>query len=261
LTILLTGPIAVRGPSPFNRIGFCMKKNLLAVAVLCALTSGAAFAQQAESPWLVRVRAVHLDSANKDSTGLGLSVNNKTIPEVDISYFFNKNVAAELILTVPQKHDLRSNGWPTSAALKHLPPSLLLQYHFDAPGFKPYVGAGVNYTRFSSVRFDPPWLCSEPQHRQEQLGRCPAGRRGHSAVQEPVSELRREEGLHQDRRVRWRRQGRARSRWTPCWWAWASAGASDATALRERRLAIRLQGQKGWRVRRPFFLVVSTGGP
>ena len=154
MTILLTGSIAVRGSSPFNRIGFCMKKNLLAVAVLCALTSGAAFAQQAESPWLVRVRAVHLDSANKDSTGLGLSVNNKTIPEVDITYFFNKNVAAELILTVPQKHDLRSNG-TNIGSLKHLPPSLLLQYHFDAPGFKPYVGAGINYTRFSSVRFDP----------------------------------------------------------------------------------------------------------
>ena len=154
MTILLTGSIAVRGSSPFNRIEFCMKKNLLAVAVLCALTSGAAFAQQAESPWLVRVRAVHLDSANKDSTGLGLSVNNKTIPEVDITYFFNKNVAAELILTVPQKHDLRSNG-TNIGSLKHLPPSLLLQYHFDAPGFKPYVGVGVNYTRFSSVRFDP----------------------------------------------------------------------------------------------------------
>ena len=129
-----------------------MKKNLLAVAVLCALTSGAAFAQQAESPWLVRVRAVHLDSANKDSTGLGLSVNNKTIPEVDISYFFNKNVAAELILTVPQKHDLSSSFLGGRiGSLKHLPPSLLLQYHFDAPGFKPYVGAGVNYTRFSNV--------------------------------------------------------------------------------------------------------------
>ncbi|WP_092696655.1 OmpW/AlkL family protein [Acidovorax soli] len=127
-----------------------MKKNLLAVAVLCALTSGAAFAQQVESPWLVRVRAVHLDSANKDSTGLGLSINNKTIPEFDITYFFNKNVAAELVLTVPQKHDVRSNG-TNIGTLKHLPPSLLLQYHFDAPGFKPYVGAGVNYTRFSSL--------------------------------------------------------------------------------------------------------------
>ena len=128
-----------------------MKKNLLAVAVVCALTSGAGFAQQAEGPWLVRARAVHLDSANKDSTPLGLTVNNKTIPEVDVSYFFTPNVAAELILTVPQKHTLRAGG-AAIGSLKHLPPTLLLQYHFNTSGIKPYVGAGLNYTRFSSVK-------------------------------------------------------------------------------------------------------------
>jgi outer membrane protein len=128
-----------------------MKKNLLAVAVLCALTSGAALAQQSEGPWMVRARAVHLDSANKDSTPLGLTVNNKTIPEVDVSYFFTPNVAAELILTVPQKHTLRAGG-AAIGSLKHLPPTLLLQYHFNTSGIKPYVGAGLNYTRFSSVK-------------------------------------------------------------------------------------------------------------
>ena len=127
------------------------QKIVAAVALCATLMSGAAMAQQAEEgPWLVRARAVHLDSANKDSTGLGLAVNNKTIPEVDITYFFNKNIAAELVLTVPQKHTL-SAGATNIGTLKHLPPSLLLQYHFDAPGFKPYVGAGINYTRFSSV--------------------------------------------------------------------------------------------------------------
>lgn len=144
-----------RGPSPFNRIEFRMKKNLLALAALCALTSGPAFAQatDGQGPWLVRARAVHLDSANKDSTGLGLSINNKTLPEIDISYFFNKNIAAELVLTVPQKQRLSSSALGGQiGTLKHLPPSLMLQYHFDAPGFTPYVGAGVNYTRFSSVR-------------------------------------------------------------------------------------------------------------
>lgn len=127
------------------------KKNLLAVVALCALSSGAALAQPAEGPWMVRARAVHLDSANKDSTPLGLSINDKTIPEVDVSYFFNPNIAAELILTVPQKHTLSAAG-TAIGSLKHLPPALLVQYHFNAPGFKPYVGAGVNYTRFSGVR-------------------------------------------------------------------------------------------------------------
>jgi len=134
-----------------------MKKQWLALALVGALTSGAAFAQQAaDGPWLVRARAVHLDSVNKDSTGLGLSINDKVLPEVDITYFFSPNLAAELILTVPQKQKIRADGLGQIGTLKHLPPALLAQYHFTQwSGFKPYVGAGVNYTRFSSVRFDP----------------------------------------------------------------------------------------------------------
>ena len=130
-----------------------MKKTLLAAAALCALTSGAAMAQNypQDGKWMVRARAVHLDSANKDSTPLDLSVNNKMIPELDISYFFTPNFAAELILTYPQKHDVRAGG-AEIGSLKHLPPTLLAQYHFTNLGaFKPYVGAGINYTRFSSV--------------------------------------------------------------------------------------------------------------
>ena len=130
-----------------------MKKTLLAAAALCALTSGAAMAQNypQDGKWMVRARAVHLDSANKDSTPLDLSVNNKMIPELDISYFFTPNFAAELILTYPQKHDVRAGG-AKIGSLKHLPPTLLAQYHFTNLGaFKPYVGAGINYTRFSSV--------------------------------------------------------------------------------------------------------------
>ena len=129
-----------------------MKKTLLALAVLAATTSGAAFAQQAEGPWLVRLRAVHIDSDNGGAAGrAGVSINDKTIPEVDVSYFFTPNFAAELILTYPQKHDLRAGG-DKIGSLKHLPPTLLGQYHFTGLGaFKPYVGAGVNYTRFSNV--------------------------------------------------------------------------------------------------------------
>ncbi|MBS7245080.1 MAG: OmpW family protein [Comamonas sp.] len=134
-----------------------MKKTLLAAAALCALTSGAAMAQNypQDGKWMVRARAVHLDSANKDSTPLnGLSINNKVIPELDISYFFTPNFAAELILTYPQKHKLRLNGTKIGT-LKHLPPTLLAQYHFTQLGaFKPYVGAGINYTRFSNVDLD-----------------------------------------------------------------------------------------------------------
>lgn len=131
-----------------------MKKNILLAAVLITCAAGSAMAQTAgESPWLVRLRAVHLDSANGGSTtaNLGLSMNNKTIPEVDITYFFSPNLAAELVLTVPQRQTVYSNGTDIGT-FKHLPPSLLMQYHFtNVQGFKPYVGAGVNYTRITSV--------------------------------------------------------------------------------------------------------------
>jgi outer membrane protein len=130
-----------------------MKKQVIAAAVLCSLLSGAAFAQQSkEGPWMVRARAVSLQSANTDSTGLGLSINDKWIPEVDISYFYSKNVAVELILTVPQSHDLSSSKIGGKiGTVDHLPPTLLFQYHFDSNGgVKPYVGVGVNYTVFTN---------------------------------------------------------------------------------------------------------------
>ena len=132
-----------------------MKKTLIAIAAAAsALTAGTAFAQSFDgsSPWQVRVRAVHLNSDNGGAAGdAGVSINNKWIPEVDVSYFFTPNIAAELVLTYPQKHDVRLAG-DKIGSLKHLPPTLLAQYHFTNFGaFKPYVGAGVNYTRFSNV--------------------------------------------------------------------------------------------------------------
>ena len=115
----------------------------------------AAQAQATDAPWLVRLRAVDFQSANKDSTGLDLTINDKVIPGVDISYFLTPQIAVELVLTYPQKQTIRSNGTDIGS-LKHLPPTLTAQYHFTSFGaFEPYVGAGLNYTRFSSVRLDP----------------------------------------------------------------------------------------------------------
>lgn len=132
-----------------------MNARMIAIAT-AVLSLAAATAQAAELNQLqVRVRAVNIDSANKDTTGLGLTINDKTIPEVDISYYITPNIAAELILTYPQKHKLYSNG-AQIGTLKHLPPTLSLQYHFNPTGsFRPYVGAGINYTRFSGVHFAP----------------------------------------------------------------------------------------------------------
>ena len=130
-------------------------KRWLALAAAAAVVVPAAQAQSADSgSWIVRARALNLDPANKDSTGLGLGIDSKVFPEVDISYFLSPNLALELVLTYPQKHDVLSGGTKIGT-LKHLPPTLSLQYHFPLGGWRPYVGAGLNYTRFSKVSFDP----------------------------------------------------------------------------------------------------------
>ncbi|MFB9245190.1 OmpW family protein [Massilia antarctica] len=134
-----------------------MKSKLLAVAV-SMLGLIAIDAQAQDGAWLVRARAAHLNTADKSTpvAGVGasdrISVSDKTIPEVDVSYFFTPNLAAELVLTYPQKHDVMLDG-ARIGSFKHLPPSLLGQYHFNPIGqFKPYLGAGINYTRISQVK-------------------------------------------------------------------------------------------------------------
>lgn len=132
----------------------------LAVSAAATLSSNAALAQQAqtEGNWMVRVRALSLEPVDKSTpiSGTGASdrvaVENKVIPEVDISYFWTKNIATELVLTVPQKHKVYLDG-ADIGTFKHLPPSLLMQYHFNPEGqFRPYVGAGINYTIIGSEK-------------------------------------------------------------------------------------------------------------
>lgn len=154
-----------------------MSKRLvrgLGVALLLASTSGVALAADLGTPvkkpglpvmtefnpWMVRVRGIAVipGGSNKVFAGgaqLGgakVDVSNSVVPELDITYFFTKNIAAELILgTTP--HTAKGKG--TIAALGKLgkawllPPTLTLQYHFTNFGaFKPYIGAGVNFTLF-----------------------------------------------------------------------------------------------------------------
>jgi outer membrane protein len=133
-------------------------KTMMKSVVVALIAVAASQAMAQESPWLVRARAVYIDPDNK-STPVGgagasdrLEVATKTIPELDISYFFTPHISAELILTYPQKHKVRLDG-AEIGSFKHLPPTLTAQYHF-APGatINPYVGVGVNYTRISKVR-------------------------------------------------------------------------------------------------------------
>lgn len=84
--------------------------------------------------------------------GSDLDYSKSITPELDITYYFTDNIAAELILGTTYAN---INGAGSISSLGKvgktwiLPPTLTLQYHFTNFGaFKPYVGAGVNYTIF-----------------------------------------------------------------------------------------------------------------
>ena len=140
---------AFRFPSP-HRVAAAV---LAACAGLSLSLPAMAADADGQGNWMVRMRATYLDMANKSDPvgGIGASdrvtVNNKWIPELDVTYFFTPHIAAELVLTVPQKQDVYLDG-NRIGSFKHLPPTLLLQYHFRPEAtWRPYVGAGLNFTR------------------------------------------------------------------------------------------------------------------
>jgi outer membrane protein len=144
-----------------------MKKSVLVLAM--AAVFAPMLAQAEAGDWVVRARAVNV-SPNEDSKlgktvnknvlagamspGAELAVSDKVIPELDISYYITKNIAAELILALGTRHNvgikgdaLTTVGNQDLGSVNLLPPTLTVQWHFNPDQMiDPYVGAGINYT-------------------------------------------------------------------------------------------------------------------
>ena len=129
-----------------------MKKKALISAMVAAAALGASVsAQAAGGDWLLRVHGMNLAFDNgQNSLPVRVEADDRVIPEFDFSYFITDNFAMELVLTYPQTVDIAVGG-AHAGSVKALPPTLLAQYHFTTMGaFKPYLGAGLNLTLFSS---------------------------------------------------------------------------------------------------------------
>ncbi|KZX02298.1 membrane protein [Pseudoalteromonas luteoviolacea] len=132
-----------------------MKMNKLTAALLSTLLVTAPLAQ---AQFSVNVGAIHVNpadsaSAIKENTALGLSADSDTQLGITFDYQFNDNIVFELVAATPFSHTVEGQGGLAGndiAKIKHLPPTLLAQYHFfDASAkFRPFIGAGLNYTVF-----------------------------------------------------------------------------------------------------------------
>lgn len=142
-----------------------MRKLALTLLGLTLFVSGTAFAQEPIkikekeekefSRWQMRLRGVGVVPHNRgeiSTIGGDIDVSNNFIPELDFTYFFTKNIAAELILGT-SRHTVAANNTTVGnldlGSVYLLPPTLMVQYHLHAGEvFKPYVGVGANYTVF-----------------------------------------------------------------------------------------------------------------
>lgn len=148
-----------------------MQKRIVALSIAMALAAPM-LAHAEAGDWVVRVRALNVapnerSDLGKDVNKLGLGtlmsadaelkVSDKVIPELDISYYFTKHIAAELILATGTRHNVRINddtlattlGDQDLGSVNLLPPTLTAQWHFNPDQMiDPYIGAGINYTLF-----------------------------------------------------------------------------------------------------------------
>lgn len=159
-----------------------VRTTLAALAIAAGALLGQPAAQAADAPvykaaplptafnpWMFRLRGlvVHPDAGASLNTAAGpmvgasVDISTSVVPEFDITYFFTKNIAAELILGVTP-HRAKGAGTLAGTPIGNawlLPPTLTLQYHFtDLGPIKPYVGAGINYTVFFNEKAKGPFV-------------------------------------------------------------------------------------------------------
>jgi len=138
----------------------------IAASSVSAVAVSAAYAGDYNGDFMIRagVSVVHPDSSadvfldGAVIDGASADVSTEVIPSLTLTYFFSKNFAAELFCCFA-KHNVEGKGVLAGADLGDtwiFPPALTLQYHFDPiGGFKPYVGAGIQYIAFFNESTSP----------------------------------------------------------------------------------------------------------
>ncbi|MBY5989216.1 MULTISPECIES: OmpW/AlkL family protein [Roseovarius] len=130
-------------------------KHLTALA-LAALVAGAApaLAQERGDVSLgIGLAGVIPESGNGVLAGpTPISVDNGYSLSLTGEYFIANNLGVELLAAWPFAHDVDTGGVKIGE-VKHLPPTLSLQYHFTNKGnITPFIGAGLNYTTFTESK-------------------------------------------------------------------------------------------------------------
>ena len=126
----------------------------LALAIALGGLAAPAFAQQA-GEWTISVGAHQVNPKSDNGSLAGgtvpIEVDSDVRPTITAEYFIRDNLGIEVLAAWPFEHDINVQGVGRVGSTKHLPPTVSLQYHFGQGTVKPFIGAGINYTRFFST--------------------------------------------------------------------------------------------------------------
>lgn len=133
-------------------------RNTLAVSAALALASLSAPAMaQSAGDWTLGVGLHSVDPKSDNGTLAGTlraDVEDDIKPTITAEYFIRDNLGIEVLAAAPFKHDISLDG-VKAGETRHLPPVVSLQYHFNSGGrVSPFLGLGVNYTRFFKEKSD-----------------------------------------------------------------------------------------------------------
>jgi outer membrane protein len=135
-----------------------MKHSILTLTLLAA-TAGFAAPALAQSAGDITLGFGFHNVMPKSDNGtlaggtLAVDVGNGARPTFTAEYFLRDNLGIEILAALPFKHSVNIDGLGKVGTVKHLPPVLSLQYHFQTgTAFTPFVGAGLNYTAFFSEK-------------------------------------------------------------------------------------------------------------
>lgn len=110
--------------------------------------------------WQIAVGVHNVDPKSDNGSVVGgaldVEVGSDVKPTITAEYFFTNNLGLEILAAWPFEHDISIKGLGKVGSTKHLPPTISLQYHFGEGSVRPFVGAGINYTYFSSEKTTGP---------------------------------------------------------------------------------------------------------
>ena len=138
-----------------------------AVALVLAAVASAAGAQEAAQANVVKLGATYYTTHSKTNgiSGIGVpagadaETSNATTAILVYERRVLPNIGIEFVIGAPPRIKAKATGsvaflGDDVLSARFIAPTLLLNYHFFAPTetLRPYLGAGINYTRFTSIR-------------------------------------------------------------------------------------------------------------